>query len=71
MGYPMEQVSYEDWQVQLSNARKILISSLPFFRHKWSDEQLTYIELNEREKTPLAVKKHLPHLQVLLSSVLP
>jgi thioester reductase-like protein len=54
MGYPMKQVSYEDWQVQLSNARENpLYPLLPFFRHKWSKEQLTYIELNQQGRRPL------------------
>jgi thioester reductase-like protein len=53
-GYPMEQVSYEEWQVRLSKARENpLYPLLPFFSHKWSEEQLTYIELNEQGRRPL------------------
>ncbi|MBW4513027.1 MAG: thioester reductase domain-containing protein [Scytonematopsis contorta HA4267-MV1] len=53
MGYPMEQVSYEEWQIRLSNSRgNPLYPLLPFFSHKWSDEQLTYIELNQQDKRP-------------------
>jgi thioester reductase-like protein len=53
-GYPMEQVSYEEWQVQLSKARENpLYPLLPFFSHKWSEDQLTYIELNEQGRRPL------------------
>jgi thioester reductase-like protein len=54
MGYPMERVSYEEWQVRLSKARENpLYPLVPFFSHKWSDEQLTYIELNEQGRRPL------------------
>ncbi|MBD3884960.1 thioester reductase domain-containing protein [Phormidium tenue FACHB-886] len=53
LGYPMQQVSYEAWQEQLSHSRdNPLYPLLPFFRHKWSDDQLTYIELNEQAKRP-------------------
>jgi thioester reductase-like protein len=54
MGYPMERVSYEEWQVRLSKARENpLYPLVPFFSHKWSDDQLTYIELNEQGRRPL------------------
>jgi thioester reductase-like protein len=54
MGYPMERVSYEEWQVRLSKDREnVLYPLLPFFSHKWSEEQLTYIELNEQGRRPL------------------
>ena len=54
MGYPMERVSYKEWQVRLSTARENpLYPLLPFFSQKWSDEQLTYIELNEQGRRPL------------------
>jgi malonyl CoA-acyl carrier protein transacylase len=53
MGYPIEKVSYEDWQIQLSNSQENpLYPLLPFFRHKWSEQQLTYIELNEQGRRP-------------------
>jgi thioester reductase-like protein len=53
MGYPIEPVSYAEWQVRLSQQRdNPLYPLLPFFQHKWSDEQLTYIELNEQGKRP-------------------
>lgn len=50
----MERVSYQEWQVRLSQARENpLYPLLPFFSHQWSDEQLTYMELNEQGKRPL------------------
>ncbi|PSB67484.1 hypothetical protein C7B61_05920 [filamentous cyanobacterium CCP1] len=53
MGYPMERVSYEEWQLRLSQQRdNPLYPLLPFFRHRWSDQQLTYIELNEQGYRP-------------------
>jgi thioester reductase-like protein len=53
MGYPMERVSYEEWLLRLSNSRENpLYPLLPFFSHKWSTEQLTYIELNQQDKRP-------------------
>ncbi|BDA68880.1 beta-ketoacyl synthase [Calothrix sp. PCC 7716] len=53
MGYPMERVSYEEWLLRLSNSRENpLYPLLPFFSHKWSSEQLTYIELNQQDKRP-------------------
>jgi thioester reductase-like protein len=53
MGYPIEPVSYVEWQTRLSQQRdNPLYPLLPFFQHKWSDEQLTYIELNEQGKRP-------------------
>jgi malonyl CoA-acyl carrier protein transacylase len=54
MGYPMERVSYQEWQARLSQAREnVLYPLVPFFSHKWSDQQLTYIELNEQGRRPL------------------
>lgn len=53
MGYSIEPVSYAEWQTRLSQQRdNPLYPLLPFFQHKWSDEQLTYIELNEQGKRP-------------------
>ena len=53
LGYQIDPVSYEDWQVQLSNARKNpLYPLLPFFYHRWPEEQLTYIELNQQVRRP-------------------
>jgi malonyl CoA-acyl carrier protein transacylase len=54
MGYPMERVTFQEWLMRLSQSRdNPLYPLLPFFGHKWSDEQLTYIELNEQGKRPL------------------
>ncbi|GAB1544681.1 hypothetical protein NUACC21_73570 [Scytonema sp. NUACC21] len=59
MGYPMERVSYKEWQMKLSQARdNVLYPLLPFFSHKWSNEQLTYIELNEQGRRPLIGCEH-------------
>jgi len=53
LGYPIDQVSYDDWQVKLSHERhNPLYPLLPFFRHKWSAEQLTYMELNQQARRP-------------------
>jgi len=53
MGYPMQKVSYETWQEQLSHERdNPLYPLLPFFRHQWTNN-LTYIELNEQGYRPL------------------
>ncbi len=53
LGYPIQRISYEAWQEQLSHERdNPLYPLLPFFRHQWSDN-LTYIELNEQGYRPL------------------
>ncbi|MEP0930312.1 MULTISPECIES: type I polyketide synthase [Cyanophyceae] len=53
LGYPIQRVSYEAWQEQLSHERdNPLYPLLPFFRHQWSNH-LTYIELNEQGYRPL------------------
>lgn len=53
LGYPVQRVSYETWQEQLSHERENpLYPLLPFFRHQWSNG-LTYIELNEQGYRPL------------------
>jgi malonyl CoA-acyl carrier protein transacylase len=53
-GYPMERVSFEEWQVRLSKDRENpLYPLLPFFSHKWSEDQLTYLELNEQGRRPM------------------
>lgn len=53
LGYPVQRVSYEAWQEQLSHERdNPLYPLLPFFRHQWSNN-LTYIELNEQGYRPL------------------
>lgn len=52
LGYPMEQVSYQDWQIRLSQARdNPLYPLLPFFGHQWADG-LTYLELNQQARRP-------------------
>ncbi|OKH26445.1 type I polyketide synthase [Chroogloeocystis siderophila] len=52
-GYPIDPISYEAWQVKLSNDRKNpLYPLLPFFCQKWSKEQRTYIELNQQDRRP-------------------
>lgn len=54
MGYPMEKVSFKEWQVRLSQSRENpLYPLLPFFQHKWGDTGLTYIELNEQGRRPI------------------
>ncbi|MEP1079780.1 thioester reductase domain-containing protein [Leptolyngbya sp. PL-A3] len=53
LGYPMQRVSFEAWQEQLSHERNNpLYPLLPFFRHQWHNK-LTYIELNEQGYRPL------------------
>ncbi|NDJ19426.1 type I polyketide synthase [Myxacorys almedinensis] len=53
LGYPMEKVSFQEWQVKLSQARdNPLYPLIPFFGQKWSEDQLTYIELNQQDKRP-------------------
>nr|MBA3923279.1 thioester reductase domain-containing protein [Nostocaceae cyanobacterium] len=53
MGYEMDRLSYEEWLVRLSRDRENpLYPLMPFFSHKWSSEQLTYIELNQQDKRP-------------------
>jgi thioester reductase-like protein len=54
MGYPIDRVSFAEWQVRLSQERQNpLYPLLPFFSHRWAEQQLTYIELNEQGKRPL------------------
>lgn len=54
MGYPMERVSYAEWQLRLSRSRENpLYPLLPFFSHQWSNDRLTYIQLNEQGRRPL------------------
>ncbi len=53
LGYPMQQVSYDAWQKQLSQQPDSpLYPLLPFFRHQWC-KGLTYLELNEQGYRPL------------------
>ena len=52
-GYRIDSLSYEEWKAQLSDRRtNPLYPLLPFFHHKWSKEQLTYIELNQQGRRP-------------------
>ena len=52
-GYTIDLLSYEDWKMRLSDNRtNLLYPLLPFFHHKWSKEQLTYIELNQQGRRP-------------------
>jgi thioester reductase-like protein len=55
LGYPIKQVSYQDWQAQLdNNARNPenpLYPLLPFFFKKWTSENLTAIELHQQAKS--------------------
>ncbi len=50
-GYPVRQISYEQWEAELSNvgsADNALSGLLPFFLRRWSEEQLTFAELGQR-----------------------
>lgn len=52
-GYSINLISNQYWQAQLSNERgNPLYPLLPFFHQKWSEEQLTYIELNQQARRP-------------------
>lgn len=53
LGYPINKISYEDWQAKLSNQRENpLYPLLPFFIRRWSEKQLTYLELNQQAIRP-------------------
>jgi len=53
LGYPIQQISFQKWQAQLSQERgNPLYPLLPFFRHQWVNN-LTYIQLNEQGYRPL------------------
>jgi thioester reductase-like protein len=51
-GYPVRQVSYEDWEAELmetvSSGNNALSGLLPFFLRRWSEEQLTFAGLGQR-----------------------
>jgi thioester reductase-like protein len=55
-GYPIEQVSYRDWQTQLDRDARTpenpLYPLLPFFFQKWTSKNLTAIELHQQDKNP-------------------
>jgi thioester reductase-like protein len=52
-GYPLKKVSYEEWQAKLMQQKNnTLYSLIPFFTQKWSDKQLTYLELNQQSFRP-------------------
>ncbi|HAA32753.1 MAG TPA: hypothetical protein DCE56_39860 [Cyanobacteria bacterium UBA8553] len=51
-GYPVRQVSYEEWEAELiktaSSGNNALSGLLPFFLRRWSEEQLTFAGLGQR-----------------------
>lgn len=53
LGYAVEDVPYEGWVAKIEATRdESLFPLLPFFRHRWQPERLTYIELNQRAYRP-------------------
>lgn len=52
LGYPMRQISYEEWEAELleivGSRDNALSGLLPFFLRRWSDEQLTFAGLGQR-----------------------
>lgn len=55
-GYPLERVSYSQWQERLKNLsnsqQNALSPLLPFFSKRWSKEQLTIPELYQQDWKP-------------------
>lgn len=51
-GYPVRQVSYEEWEAELTktvaSGNNALTGLLPFFLRRWSEEKLTFAGLGER-----------------------
>ena len=50
LGYELELVPFAEWVARVEHLRdESLYPLLPFFRHRWVPDNLTYIELNQRQ----------------------
>jgi thioester reductase-like protein len=53
LGYGVQAVDYGRWVAEIERRRDdALYPLLPFFRHRWQPDGLTYIELNQRAHRP-------------------